>query len=408
MLALLLSQSISLNAQNLLKNGSFELHDSCPNTFDQIRFARYWDAIDTNYVFADSAFFSFSDQYPEYVNVCGAGAASVPINPNFHHYPRTGNGMVQSAIFNDYSLTITSGIYWFNYFQGRLINRLTAGQSYCVTFYTLQEPGSQYAINKIGAYLDDGSIDTTRTPAKVQSQYTPQVFDTSVISDTVNWTRIQGSFVANGAEKFITIGMFFDTGNVRHVNVLYSISGYGLYLFDDISVIPSNAHAYAGPDTTIRHAGDTATLGPTVNGDGMPCSWYKMGSTTPIDSGGNIKVHPMATTSYIVKMDLCGTVTYDTVKVRVWPDTVSHVGVSQLGLTAIQIYPNPASDEVIVEGAEGYSVGIFDLLGRCMVPPVIAAEKQVLQISRLASGLYCIRMTNEVTKEVFTSRLVKE
>jgi hypothetical protein len=47
----------------------------------------------------------------------------------------------------------------------------------------------------------------------------------------------------------------------------------------------------------------------------MPCYWYILGGTTPIDSGGTIKVAPTDTVTYVVAMDLCGTITYDTVTV---------------------------------------------------------------------------------------------
>ncbi len=77
-----------------------------------------------------------------------------------------------------------------------------------MTFYTTLEQSSAYAINHIGAYLDDGSIDGGQDSvgcAAPQTEYVPQVFETSIINDTLNWVKVQGSFVANGTEKFITI-----------------------------------------------------------------------------------------------------------------------------------------------------------------------------------------------------------
>ncbi len=390
---------------NLLRNGSFEQHDSCPNNFDQIRWAKYWDAIDTNYVWGDSACLSLADQYSEYVNVCGTGFGAVPINIGFHRYPRTGNGMVQSAMFFDHGYTVP-GFGFVNYFQGRMINHLVAGQSYCVTFFVVQEAASQYSINKIGAYLDDGTIDTTSTPAVEQTQYTPQILETSVISDTTNWTKIQGSFIANGTEKFITIGVFFDTAHVTHINNMTVASNIGYYLTDDVSVIASNAVAFAGNDTTIMH-GDTATLGPEINGDGMPCWWYKLGVTAPIDSGGTIYVHPDSSTSYVVMMDLCGHITYDTVKVWVYPDTPSRVGIEQLGVKNVQLYPNPATAKLTIEHAASSEVVFYDVVGRTILYAAIISDKQNIDISQLPRGMYIVQVTG-LNGEVLNKQVFKE
>ena len=196
--------------------------------------------------------------------------------------------MMEHAIFYDKTYY---GAELQNYLQGRLVHTLVAGEHYCVTFYVVKGMWAHYSINKIAAYLDDGSIDTTSHPAAPQTAYTPQVIEMGVISDTLNWVKIQGSFIARGHEKFITIGVFADTGNVIHI----SPSGggyYGLYVVDDVSVLPADARADAGRDTTIRHPGDTARIG-VPGSDGIPAYWYQLGSSTAIDSGGSIKVHPM-------------------------------------------------------------------------------------------------------------------
>ena len=407
----------SVHAQiNLIYNGSFEQHDSCPDNFDQIRTAKHWDAIDTNYVWGDSAFYSLTEQYPEYINICGTGAGSAPRNGYFYQYPRTGNGMVQSAMFNDYFYAHT-GYDFFNYTQGRLSTHLLAGKSYCVTFYLVKEEASQYSIDKIGAYLDDGTIDTTRTPAKLQSQYTPQIVGTSVIYDTLHWTKIEGNFVANGTEKFITIGMFFDTGYVTHIEDASSTSHYGMYLIDDVSVIATDAIAYAGRDTVIHH-GDTAKIGPSINGDGMPCWWYKLGSSTPIDSGGNTSVHPDTSTSYVVKMDICGHITYDTVRVRVWPDTVTSVVNYQLSIVNCRVYPNPAMDELTVEvdpsfagalAGDAREVIIYDVVGRVVKREQLNFGSKVAQLSLagISPGTYTLSLRDGYNRQINLS-FVKE
>jgi hypothetical protein len=273
----------------------------------------------------------------------------------------------------------------------------------------VKERISEYSTDKIGAYLDDATIDTTQTASLPQTQYTPQILETTIISDTLNWTKIQGSFTATGAEKFITIGVFYDTA---HVNVLHdgSIGGshVGIYLIDDVSVIASNAHAYAGRDTVIMHPGDTVTLGPKINGDGMPCWWYVLGGTAPIDSGGNTTVHPTATTSYVVKMDLCGTVTFDTVKVWVYPDTPNAIGNVQLAASGVKVYPNPALGELTIEGARGCEVSIFNVVGQEIFRGKLGASKESVNMETFSKGIFVVKITEATTGEQAILKVIKE
>ena len=300
----------STSAQiNLVHNSGFEQHTDCPSTVDAVKYATYWNAIDTSWSPGDSAIYD-PGCLPDYINGCSLNAATgEPINGHFYQYPHSGNGMMQVAMYWNDTIPFVNER---DYLQGRLSSTLVAGQSYCVTFYTVMDNGSSYAVNHIGAYFDDGTIDTTTTCGQPQTEYTPQILDTAIINDTLNWIRIQGSFVANGTERFITIGNFFDTAHTAHIRTRTGLQA--IYLIDDVSVISSDAHAYAGPDKYAA-TGDTVSIGLDSNGAGMPCYWYVLGGTAAIDSGGTIRVRAMGIQTYVVSMDLCGTITYDTVTV---------------------------------------------------------------------------------------------
>ncbi len=399
-LAVLFPLAASAQLNHVL-NGSFEQHRKCPDNFDQVKYANYWNGIDTSWV-TDSIMSTIPPCLPEYENTCGVPGFRLPSTPWFYQYPHTGNALIQSVIYYNYGY---AGLDQYNYLQGRLNNHLTAGKSYCVTFFVNRAHATGYSINKIGAYLDDGSIDTTRHCGLPQTQYTPQVLDTSIISDTLSWTRIQGSFIASGTERFITIGDFFDTGNVVKATT-GSGTDFGLYLIDDVSVIASDAIAYAGADTFVRQ-GDTAQVGAIKNGDGMPCWWYIMGNTAPIDSGGTIKVHPSVTTTYVVKMDLCGTITYDTVKVWVWPSSVSN---QQPAIRNCRVYPNPSAGALTIQNASGCEVVLYDVLGREALRPgqLSSGPADAIDISALPKGVYLLKVTDTITGENLTLRLLKE
>jgi len=404
MLILFTCACSTIQAQvNLVRNPSFEQYNNCPHYPHEVLYSDYWTGIvDTGWS-PDISIDSFITVpagycFPTYYNACDdttddpSSFCTLPSNQSFYHYPRTGNALMGGRMYYDYSdTTFTFG--WQQYIQGRLYSTLIAGQSYCVTFYVSNIPQSGYAINHIGAYLDNGTVDTTTDCGKEQTEYTPQIVDTAIIYDTVNWTKIQGSFIANGTESFITLGNFFDTAHTEHVKVYPNYISF--YLFDDVSVIASNTTAYAGPDVTIT-LGDTAWLGVDSNGAGMPCYWYVLGGTAAIDSGGSIAVAPTDTTTpttYVVAMNLCGTITYDTVVVGV----VGTSGVANLKIGQfenLKIYPNPAVDNVSVEGATGCELTIFNTLGQTVVKDNITNAQQTENISGLADGVYTIQLIN--------------
>ncbi len=309
-IACLICASLTGEAQiNLVINGDFEQKKTCPYAYDQVKDALYWSCIDTAFISPLDSLIGFHYCSPEYCNLCGTGGGSVPSNIWFYQYPRSGAGMFDMGMYTD-GVTFTD--YQRDYLMGRLSNTLLIGQSYCVTFYVVLANHSNYAINNIGAYLDDGSIDTNAFCGHVHTQYTPQVVESSIINDTLNWIKIQGNFIANGTEKYITIGNFTDTAHTNKIHL--DLGHIAMYEVDDVSVIPSDATAYAGPDK-YAGTGDTVAIGAETNGGGMPCYWYTLGGTAPVDSGGTIRVRVAGTTTYVVSMDLCGTVTYDTVTV---------------------------------------------------------------------------------------------
>ncbi len=240
---ILFSCPFSWGQLNLVRNPGFEIYSNCPTTESLLYYASGWNALDSNWTFGGT--YPYSACYASYCNACATSISqvSVPFGQYGFQYPHKGNGMVESRIFDDGSF----GYVAYTYLQGRLVQTLVLGQSYCVTFYVVRGNTGDYAVNNIGAYLDGGYIDTTSHCYAPQTEYSPQIVETAIISDTLNWTKIQGSFVANGTEKFITIGDFFDTAHIAKIHIV-STGTFAYYLIDDVSVIASDALATAGPD----------------------------------------------------------------------------------------------------------------------------------------------------------------
>ena len=288
--------------------------------------------------------------------------------------------------------------YFRDYLQGRLYQTFVSGKQYCVTFYTVLEESSDYAIANIGAYLDNGGIDNTDSAgcAAPQTVYIPQVENTTIIYDTMHWVKIEGTFTAIGTEKFITIGNFRDKAHTNYVPYISLCGcGYAWYFIDDVSVIASDAIAYAGHDTIIG-VGDSAYIG--LHDEAMPCTWYIQGNATPIDSGGGLWVKPTTTTSYVVKQTLCGVSTYDTVKVIVWPQGVANV----YGANYTRVYPNPTTDNVTFSYAIPYAsnslvLTVTNLMGQVIKQFSLPDKTGQIQwnTSDLPNGLYLYKLTDQ-------------
>ena len=381
---------------NLVLNPSFEDYSKCPVSFQDIRVVRYWDGIDSSYHIGDTVIYR---PYctPQYCNTCAndtTGYASVPNNGDFYQYPRTGNGLAYAIMLDDTLLTGDPHDFR-EYLQGRLSQPLVADTPYCVSFYVNMAEASTNAVDKIGAYLDDGSIDNGKNDANcfgVEKEYTPQIYSPVIINDTENWVKIQGRFIANGTEKFITIGNFATFANT-HTTFTNIGGGITFYLIDDVSVIAYNSIADAGPDAFVSPGSDSAWIG--THEEGLPCTWFIAGNPTPISYYGGFNVHPDTTTRYVMVLDLCDNVSFDTVTVFAAP-----AGTPILNADRFQIFPNPTNGIFTIENAKGTTIIIYDVVGKEVYQENVATNKQQIDINSLPDGVYMAHINNSMGNQV--------
>jgi hypothetical protein len=393
---LLLMPNTAAYAQvNYVVNGGFEQFSRCPYQYDQIKFASNWTTLDTlNHPPIDS-FGTYCA--PEYCNTCAYGLSSatgVPLNAYFDHYPHSGNGMAQVEMYFDESYPNEPSPR--NYLQNKLSHTLIAGKQYCVTFYAASEQISGYAVNHIGAYFDNGSIDTTQNCGLPQTTHIPQVQTLNVINDTLNWTKIEGSFTATGTEKYITIGNFYDKA---HTNAIYvqntinigSHTPFAPYLIDDVSVVESATPAYAGGDKWIAK-GDSVFIG---RNEIVPdCMWYRNGVLIDTVRAG-FWVKDTVPATYVVKQSICGNVLYDSMHIH-----IAKVGVGSVGNESIfKVYPNPATREITIQTMNNVSsatLAVYDLSGRVMLMRKVGFVNGEMHVPLdLPGGVYVLEITNE-------------
>ena len=384
------------NAQiaNYVSNGSFELTKSATDCS-----SKDWRDIDS------------------LVSIVIYSNACINNSPYFgfgFQYPRSG----KSLVFFDFYLP-TSSPYSRTYIRNRLKSTLIKDKIYCVKFYVCNGNNSTHGIDAFEAYFGDNSLDTITYGHVPLTYLTSQVRNPkgNIITDTLNWTLVTGTFVAQGTEKFMVIGNFESDANTDTVfwNPTWSpMIGFSASL-DDVSCIPIDLPAYAGPDRRFL-PGDTLYLGRTRDvGIDEACIWYKWPNmTTAIDTAAGIFVSPVQTSTYIVRQEICGNVKFDTVVV--YQDAV---GLEKLEAIEknISLFPQPSSDYVQLTVGE-YAVSelfasyiIYDQNLKIVQQGVISdkVEDVNFDVSKLASGLYSLRLFNReqawsVSKKLLVAR----
>ena len=305
-------------------------------------------------------------------------------------YPKSGNAYsgLDVAYFNGIER---------EYIQSKLITKLKSGHTYCVKFYANLGNNSRAYIKPIGVYLDDGEVLTfsflgLAYANSSQMPVSPQVYNTiQPFNDTLNWMKVEGAFISNGNEEYITLGNFF-SDSLSDIVVFVSHGAWvSYYYIDDVSVIDATLPAYAGNDTIIQ-PGDSVFIGrqPEI-GLNEDCIWHVNG--LPIDTIAGLWVQPDSTTTYILEQTICGNVSYDTVTVSVYGTGIGFYTKDGKGIT---LYPNPASNTLNIESITKFSqLVISDILGNVIIKQQIYNHAVSVDVSGLGKGLYFVKLVSE-------------
>jgi gliding motility-associated-like protein len=232
---------------NLVPNGGFEILDTCPKTFGQIHHAKPWVGIGT----------------PDLFNSCSStnGGLGVPKNLFGFQNPKSGNGYAGfgsgSIGFNN-ALNLPPETDYYEYLQIRLDQELVFGQKYCYQYFvSTANPGVYYNNNYTIYLLKEFSIVLSGAP--ISNSWDPitkqcyidfpatHTFNTGFTTDTAAWYEVRGEFIANGGEKYLTIGIFklLTTNDILLVSSKTDFAG-AYYYIDDVSLY------YCGPDTVPK------------------------------------------------------------------------------------------------------------------------------------------------------------
>ena len=380
-------------AQNLVPNGSFEIHSGCPTAPSQATLATGW-------------YSPTQAGTPDYYNACASFTSdlSVPTNPSHsnYQYPITGNAYLGIACRAKFTTDARE------YMQIQLSNTLTINQCYLISFYANLRNYSDMSCNNIGAYISSNAVSLTG-PSYLLN-YTPQAITKNIISDTMNWTLIRGVIQASGNENYITIGNFYSDANTNVIITNTSTPNTAYYIIDDVSIIPIDSIpggmlANAGPDQNIA-IGDSTFIGYEITG--LNCNWFILGGAQIAANTSGIYVKPTAPTTYVVEQNLCGTITYDTVKVWVSPTGINEYDKLQ---NSVSIFPNPNNGNVSLQFTDitkgNVDVIISDVTGKIVYDSKLQISNSLTNFTiDVKGGVYFVKIYDSGLNKTLIKKLV--
>lgn len=221
---MILISSSSFGQVNLIQNGDFEQYYQCPTYFNQVPYCVGWSSA------SDS---TLNNQTPDYFNSCNpVSYLSPPTVLCGFQSPHSGNGYCGIATYFKPS-GVNQNVR--EYIQDSLIDSLTLNLKYYVSFYANLSGESIYtcASNKIGVLFTMQKFEAPNFASPLNFAH---VYTDTVITDTAGWFHFKGTFIADSAYHYMTLGNFFDDSNTDTINLDGSNSFIGYYYIDDVCV----------------------------------------------------------------------------------------------------------------------------------------------------------------------------
>lgn len=212
---------------NLIKNPGLEEYSCCPKDISMIDCAQFWTQPD---IYASSS---------DYYNICGIDSLISPSLLIFFKYNYFGDGYAGIHCSN----TIPGEPNGYReYIQGEISEPLIKDKCYYGEFWV--RPFVWYngsfscsAIDALGIHFSDTlPKSATATPFLFNAQINNPTG--RIISDTNRWTKVSGSFIAKGGEKYLTVGSFTPQYDINVFFYEYLSPNYAYYFFDNFSLCP--------------------------------------------------------------------------------------------------------------------------------------------------------------------------
>jgi gliding motility-associated-like protein len=253
---------------------------------------------------------------PDYFNFCSNSstypyANTIPYNCHGSQFPHS--NVAYSSIGLYYLTNPSDSINIASELMGiKLIHPLKANICYYGEFHVSLAEISDIAINRIGMLFTQNTF--TLGYQIFDNVVQPQIkWDTTkYFTDTLNWVKISGTFIAQGGEQYLSIGNFRDGMNVdkqfiaRNFTNVCNIGNpqnISYIYIDDVALYELPTPQIQSNALTICPNADTLVLGDTARIHSR-YQWFANG--VAIDTSSFIKVKPNQTTTYVLQTTQCG------------------------------------------------------------------------------------------------------
>ncbi len=218
--------SFNVFSQNLVPNPSFEEYIDCPYSTAEF---------ETQVI----SWYSFNGT-PDYYNVCSNqidGFVGVPQNAAGWQYAQEGNAYAGILTYTHSTVNEREFI------ACSLIEPLVPGQQYYVNFYVNSYNGGELSLflgatNRIGLkFFLDPEYNGDSNPYVPQNE--ADIEYNQMLTDSISWTNVSGSFIPDQAYNWLAIGNFYDDVNTDTLQLGEPGYCYGIYYIDNVCVSTS-------------------------------------------------------------------------------------------------------------------------------------------------------------------------
>lgn len=217
------SYSIGQEGQNLVENGSFEITDGKIRRTGQIDKAENWVS-------------ATGESADLYIAEAKSPDILTPVNLYGKEDPKEGNNYagIIAYSYNDKENR--------TYITTKLKSPLKKGMRYKVQFSASLAELSKYSSNKLAAHISKRALSTKeKVPALIEKTHIEHPRE-EVFTGMYGWDLVCGEYIAEGGEKYLTIGNFTANNGVKSeknkqpkdVKGRQIIAAY--YYIDDVSV----------------------------------------------------------------------------------------------------------------------------------------------------------------------------
>jgi len=273
----------------------------------------------------------------DYYNFC---TSNISLLVGLAQQPRTGFGMSGIALYGS----------WFyhnyrEYISGVLIQKMKKDKRYCGELFTSLMNTSKRAVENMGIFFSKDALWNFYPVYGVFFSTNPQIENhKGIIQDTINWVKVNGSFIADGGEQYLVIGNFKDNLHTNYLEVSYgAVPPY--YFIDDVSVCECSFDINLGADTTLCE-GESIILNPNLPNATYTWQDSSHAATYEVKQPGTYWVR-----AFVADYDITST---DTIVITAGDDSYYNPPLTIPNV----ITPNGDSynDNFVIQNAENYSI----------------------------------------------------